>query len=282
MAESIARPVPVGGARLAVIAYAVLTYLFFLAVLLLTVLFLADVVLAHTVDRGGPQRSTAQAVVIDAALLGLFAVQHSVMARPWFKRRWTRVVPPAVERSTYVLVASAVLALLLWQWSPVPAAVWTTGGTWRGLLWGLYGVGWLLVVGSTFLINHFELFGLQQAYRRIRGQDQPRPGFVTPLLYRLVRHPLMAGFFIVFWAAPTMTRGRLLFAVLSSAYILLAVRWEEHDLTAELPEYAAYAARTPRFVPTPWRHSGTAATTDAGDHHEQQGNDQPQHRFGGR
>jgi methanethiol S-methyltransferase len=176
-------------------------------------------------------------------------VQHSVMARPWFKRRWTRMVPAPLERSTFVLAASLALAVVFWQWRPIDDVVWATHGAGAVGLWVGYGLGWLVVVFSTFLIDHFELFGLRQVYLHGRGLPRHDAGFTTPLLYRFVRHPIMVGFLIVFWAVPTMTVGHLMFSTLASAYILVAVRFEERDLCRALPEYRHYQTRTPRFIP---------------------------------
>jgi protein-S-isoprenylcysteine O-methyltransferase Ste14 len=198
--------------------------------------------------------------VIDALLLTLFAGQHSVMARAAFKRRWTRLVPRHAERSAYVLAASAVLALTFWQWRPIPAEVWDVhAAAPRAVLWALFGLGWVLVVGMTFAIDHLDLVGLRQVWRHRRGQGAATPEFKLPLPYRLVRHPMMTGFFLALLATPVMTRGHLLFALLSCGYIVVAVRLEERDLTAALPEYRDYAADTPRFVPTLRR--GRAAVT---------------------
>ena len=210
----------------------------------------------RTVDTGGPHGGAAAAATIDALLLGVFAVQHSVMARPGFKRRWTTLVPPHVERATYVLAASLALALVFWQWRPIPTVVWDVPApTARVLLWILFvaGFGWALVM--TFAIDHLDMFGLRQVGRHLRGLADRRPSFALPLPHRLVRHPMMLGFFPAFLAAPTMTVGHLLFAALGIGYILVGVRLEERDLTQALPEYAAYAAATPRFVPSPRRRS---------------------------
>jgi protein-S-isoprenylcysteine O-methyltransferase Ste14 len=225
-------------------------YLAFVAASLYAVGFLANLVVPVTVDRGGPHSGTAAAVTVDAALLMVFAVQHSVMARPAFKRRWTRLVPQHVERSTYVLLTSAALALVFWQWHPIPTVVWdVSNSASRALLWGLFALGWVWVLAMTFAIDHFDMFGLRRVARHLRGLvDQPST-FALPLPHRLVRHPMMLGFFPAFLAAPTMTVGHLLFAGLGVAYILVGVRLEESDLTRELPEYGAYAAVTPRFVP---------------------------------
>lgn len=237
----------------AVLGYGVVSYAAFLAVALYAVGFLADAVVPTTVD--GPRTwaatgSTAMAVVVDLALLGLFGVQHSVMARAGFKRWWGRYVPVPIERSTYVLATSVVLFGVFTLWQPLPTVVWDVpDGPGRTVVWALYGLGWVTVVGSTFLIDHFDLFGLRQVYLAVRDRRYRAPGFVTPLLYRVVRHPLMLGFFIVFWATPTMTVGHLLFAVVISGYIVVGTSLEERDLVAETPEYADYAARTPRFFP---------------------------------
>jgi protein-S-isoprenylcysteine O-methyltransferase Ste14 len=243
--------------RAVAVVYGVAAYAGFLAVTLYAIAFLADVGVSRTIDRGPHRSATAPAVAIDTALLGLFAVQHSVMARHWFKRRWMRLVTPPLERSTYVLTASAALAVIFWQWRPIDDVVWAIDGAGAGALWVCYGLGWLVVVCSTFLIDHFALFGLRQIYSHARGVPHHAPGFTAPLLYRFVRHPMMVGFLIVFWAAPTMTVGHLLFSTLASAYIVVAVRLEERDLSRELPGYRAYQATTPRFIPrgrSPPRH----------------------------
>ena len=232
------------------LGYAVVAYASFLAVFAYAVPFLADTVVPRTIDHGGPRAGTAVAVTIDALLLGIFAVQHSLMARPAFKRRWTTLVPAHVERSTYVLVASAALALAFWQWRPIPTVVWDVPSpAARVLLWTLCALGWVWVLAMTFAIDHLDMFGLRQVARHLRGLADRPPSFALPLPHRLVRHPMMLGFVVAFLATPTMTVGHLLFAALGCGYILVGVRLEEHDLTEELPEYAAYAAATPRFVP---------------------------------
>ena len=232
------------------LGYAVVAYASFLAVFAYAVPFLADTVVPRTTDHGGPRAGTAVAVTIDALLLGIFAVQHSLMARPAFKRRWTTLVPAHVERSTYVLVASAALALAFWQWRPIPTVVWDVSSpAARVLLWTLFALGWVWVLAMTFAIDHLDMFGLRQVARHLRGLADRPPSFALPLPHRLVRHPMMLGFVVAFLATPTMTVGHLLFAALGCGYILVGVRLEEHDLTEELPEYAAYAAATPRFVP---------------------------------
>lgn len=240
---------PPSAGRILGAAYGTAVYVAFLALLVYTVAFLADVVVPRTIDSGGPSSTTTAAVIIDLVLLGLFGLQHSVMARPGFKRRWTRVVPNSVERSTYVLASTAVLALLYWQWRPIDSVIWDIDGAGAVLLWALYVFGWAITVSSTFLIDHFELFGLSQVFRNWSGRSLPDEEFRTPLLYRLVRHPLMVGFLISFWATPHMTAGHVLFAAVGSTYIVVAVRFEERDLVASMPEYRDYMRTTPRFVP---------------------------------
>jgi len=241
-------------ARVAALGYGAVAYILFLVAFLYTIGFLANLAVPKGIDDGveGP---AMVAVLVDAGLLGLFAVQHSVMARPWFKRWWTRLVPVSIERSTFVLAATLVLILLLWLWRPLPAEVWSVEVGWAAaVLWGLYGMGWVIVLVSTFAIDHFDLFGLRQVVARARGRGYDGPGFRQPLLYRLVRHPIMVGFMIAFWAAPQMSAGRLLFALLGTGYILVAVRFEEHDLRAHHGRtYERYAAQVPRFIPRPAR-----------------------------
>ncbi|GAA3214016.1 methanethiol S-methyltransferase [Dactylosporangium siamense] len=235
-----------------VLVYGATAYLAFLATLLYTIGFLAGVAVPKGIDDGavGP---AWRALLVDAALLTLFAMQHSVMARPWFKRWWTRFVPTSVERSTYVLASTAVLVLLLWQWQPLPAEVWSVGPSWaRAVLWAVYALGWIVLVFSTFAVGHFDLFGLRQILARARDRNYAEPEFREPLIYRLVRHPLMVGFLIAFWAAPDLSVGRLVFALAASGYIMVGVRLEEHDLRAQLGEpYERYLRRVPRFVPRP-------------------------------
>ncbi|MEU4244105.1 methanethiol S-methyltransferase [Actinoplanes sp. NPDC026619] len=228
--------------------YGTVTYLAFLGAFLYTIGFLAGAVVPKGVDDGTAPPAW-QAVLVDLALLGLFAVQHSVMARPWFKERLTRIVPPAIERSTYVLAATAALVLLLWLWQPWPATVWSVETGWaRTALWSLYLLGWAFLVLSTFALGHFDLFGLRQVLTRRHAE----PAFREPPLYRVIRHPIMTGFLIAFWVVPDMSAGRLLFAGASTAYIMVGVRLEEHDLKQQLgAPYADYLARVPRFVPRP-------------------------------
>lgn len=236
--------------RFLALLYGGVCYVAFLVVFLYSIGFVGDLAVPRSVDTG-PATTAAAAVVVNVCVLGLFAVQHSVMARPAFKRWWVRFVPVAVERSTYVLLSSVVLAVLFWQWRPLPTVVWDV--TWqpgRVLLWTLFGAGWLTVLVSTFVINHFDLFGLRQVYLAWRGEAYTGPRFRIAMFYRVVRHPLMLGFLVAFWATPTMTAGHLLFAAATTVYILLALQLEERDLTADLGEpYREYRNRVPMLIP---------------------------------
>lgn len=206
--------------------------------------------LPRTVDRG-PFAPVPIALAIDVALIALFGVQHSVMARPAFKARWTRIVPPALERSVYVLFASLALILLFAFWRPLPAVLWSVENpALRIMLWALFGAGWGIVLLSTFLINHFELFGLHQVWLHLRGRHAAAPTFRTPFLYRLVRHPLYSGFFLAFWSTPTMTVGHLVLALGLSAYMLIAIGHEERDLIGVFgDDYARYRRTTGMLIP---------------------------------
>ena len=240
------------------VAYALAAYTLFLASFLYTVGFLGDFAVPKTIDSGGPETPAAVAFAIDFALLGIFAVQHSVMARAGFKRWWTRIVPHAVERSTFVLFASAALALLLWQWRPLPAVVWDVrGGALGTALQAVFWLGWVVLFVSTYLINHFELFGLRQVYAHVTDQRIPDPTFRTPLFYRYVRHPIYLGFLLSFWAAPLMTLGHLLFAVVTTGYIFVGIWFEERDLVAQFGDrYRHYRRQVGMLLP--WRRRGAA------------------------
>lgn len=231
--------------------YGLLSYTLFLGVFLYAIGFVGDLVVPRTVDSGGPAAPLGEALLVNALLLGLFAVQHSVMARPGFKRWWTRIVPPSVERSTYVLATNLVLALLFWQWRPIPGAAWEIENpAGRALAWGLFALGWLIVLAATFMISHAHLFGVQQVWDRFRGQPPSEPRFQTPALYKHLRHPIMIGFLIAFWATPRMTWGHLLFAVATTGYILVALQLEERDLVAYFGDrYRAYQERVPMLLP---------------------------------
>lgn len=240
--------------RLFAIGYGVTSYLVFLVAFLYAIGFVGNFVVPRTVDDA-IAASTVEAVIVNLVLLSVFAVQHSVMARPAFKRWWTRYVPQPVERSTYVLLASLALFLLYWQWRTMPAVVWDVESTAGQLiLWILFWLGWAIVLSSTFMINHFDLFGLRQVYLAWRGQPYTEPGFRTVLLYRLVRHPIMLGFIVAFWAVPTMTAGHLLFAAVSTAYIVVATQLEERDLVSGMgQEYRDYRDRVSMLLPLPHR-----------------------------
>ena len=236
--------------RILSVLYGIAAYVFFLATFIYTIHFIGNVFVPKTIDSGTPG-PLAEALVVNTLLLGLFAVQHSVMARKGFKRWWTRVVPPAVERSTYVLAASLALALLVWQWQPIPQTVWAVRDP--ALVMALQAVFWLgfaLVFVATFLINHFELFGLRQVFVRLVGREMPEQAFRTPLLYRWVRHPLYLGFILAFWAAPVMSAGHLLFAVASTCYIFVGIWFEERDLLEQFGErYRSYRERVGMLLP---------------------------------
>ena len=236
--------------RVAFFIYGVLCYAIFLATFLYAVGFIGGFGVPKTLD--GPSTGPlAVSIAIDAALLALFAVQHSVMARRGFKERWTRIVPPVIERSTYVLLSSAALLLLFWQWRPLGGMVWSVSHpAGRVLLWSLFAFGWALVLVSTFLINHFDLFGLRQVWLSLRGRPYTALPFGTPGPYRLVRHPLYVGWFFAFWMTPTMTLAHLFFAIMTTAYILVAIQFEERDLIhAHGDSYEQYRRRVPMLIP---------------------------------
>ena len=236
--------------RIIAFVYGVVSYAIFFATFLYAAGFVGNLVVPKSLDAT-PSGTFAGSLLVDLGLLGLFALQHSVMARPAFKRAWTRIVPQAVERSTYVLASSLALLLLFWQWRPLGGVVWDVQGpTSRALLHSGFAFGWLLVLVSTFLINHFDLFGLRQVWLYLLGRPYWPLPFATPGLYRVVRHPLYVGWLFAFWATPAMTVTHLVFALSTTAYILIAIRFEERDLVAAHPEYAAYRARVPMLVPS--------------------------------
>ncbi|MEB3020796.1 methanethiol S-methyltransferase [[Mycobacterium] crassicus] len=250
-------------ARYLALVYGALNYLGFLAVFLYLIGFVGNFVVPRSVDHG-PPAPVGLAIVIDVALVALFGVQHSVMARPGFKRWLTRVLPESIERSTYVLASNLVLALLFWQWRPIPTTIWNlTMPAERTVLWGLFWIGWAVALASTFMISHVDLVGLRQVYLAWQGRAYSHVGFHARALYRVVRHPLMLGFVFAFWATPTMTAGHLLFAVAATGYILIAVQFEERDLIAALgDEYLRYRRQVPMIVPV--RRRGALRRTVAG------------------
>lgn len=246
--------------RLAVFAYGVISYAVFFGTFLYAIGFVGNLFVPTTID-GAPAMPLGKAVAIDLGLLAAFALQHSVMARPAFKRVWTRIVPEPAERSTYVLFSSLALIALFAFWQPLGGVVWSVEHpVMQAVLYGVFGLGWLTVLVSTFLINHFDLFGLRQVWLYLRGKPYTPLSFRTPWLYRYVRHPLYVGWFMAFWAAPMMTVTHLVFAVMTTAYIVIATLLEERDLMAVHPEYAEYRRRVPKFIP---RLGGSAAPAEA-------------------
>ncbi len=235
--------------RIFTFLYGAMSYVVFLATFLYAIGFIGNFGVPKSLDTAasGPWQT---ALLVDLGLLSLFAVQHSVMARPAFKRLLTRVVPVAMERSTYVLASSVALLFLFWQWQPLGGMVWDVENqVGRGLLYAGYAFGWALVLLATFVINHFDLFGLRQVWRNLLGKPQAGLAFGTPFLYRIVRHPLYVGWLCAFWCTPVMTVTHLLFAAVTTAYILVAIQFEERDLMAAHPEYAEYRKQVPMIVP---------------------------------
>ena len=236
-------------ARLLILLYAIVSYAVFLVSSLYAVGFVGNYLVPKSIDVGG-RTNLSEAIVVDTLLLGIFAIQHSTMARPAFKRWWAKIFPEACQRSTYVLLSSLILLLLFWQWRPIPMPVWRIDGIAAWLLIGLSWLGWGIVFASTFMIDHFDLSGLRQAFFALRGAELPGQSFKTPLLYKIVRHPLMLGFLLAFWATPEMTAGHLLFAIMTTAYILVGLQFEERDLIAEFgTTYLRYRRRVPMLLP---------------------------------
>lgn len=235
-------------ARLLILLYAVVSYGLFVVSFGYAVGFVGNFLVPLTLDSGR-MADPVEAVIVNLLLLTLFALQHSIMARPAFKRWWAGVLPVACQRSTYVLLSSLILLLIFWQWRPIPAAVWQTEGVAAWLLTGLFWCGWAIALASTYMIDHFDMFGLRQALAAWRETTASHPSFMTPLFYRLVRHPLMFGLLLAFWATPVMTVGHLLFAIMNTLYVLFGVQLEERDLIAEFPSYRQYRRQVPMLLP---------------------------------
>lgn len=259
--------------RISILLFSVACYGAFLLTFLYLLAFLANIQVTpltaavpelsawvrHSIDLGRDMGTLTGALLIDLGLIALFGLQHTVMARPGFKRAWTRIVPREAERSVYVLVASAVLALLMWQWRPIPSPVlWQADTAWSAAIgWGVMGLGVAVLLWATFLIDHFELLGLKQGWAAFRNRPYSHPRFVTPYLYKVVRHPQYLGWLLIFWGTPYMSAGHLLFAAGMSAYILIAIQYEERDLTQFIgPAYEQYRQQVPPLVPLPGRRYG--------------------------
>ncbi|MCV7050790.1 isoprenylcysteine carboxylmethyltransferase family protein [Mycobacterium heidelbergense] len=252
--------------RYLIVGYGAASYASFLVAFVYAIGFVGNIVVPRSVDHA-IAAPTGQAVAVNVALLGVFAVQHSVMARQGFKRWWTRFVPPSIERSTYVWLSSAALLLLYWQWRTMPTIIWDVRHpAGRSVVWAAFWLGWAMVFASSFMINHFDLFGLRQVYLAWREKPYTDVGFRAHLFYRWVRHPLMLGFLIAFWAAPTMTAGHLLFAAATTGYILIALHIEERGLVAALgDDYRDYRRDVPMLLPL--RHWPRRGPTEAVGQH---------------
>lgn len=246
------------------LVYGLFAYVTFLGAFVYAIGFTANVGVPKSIDSGA-QAPLAESLIVNVLLLALFAVQHSVMARKGFKRVWTRVVPRALERSTFVLIASSALILLYWQWRPITQTVWsTTDPTTVAICSAIFAIGWLLVLVSTFLINHFELFGLSQVLASTRGRSLPELEFKSPGLYRYVRHPIYLGFILAFWATPVMTIGHVVFAAATTGYILVGIWFEERDLIAQFGQrYEQYRQHVGMLLP--WPRAKSAASAVPGD-----------------
>ena len=236
--------------------YGTICYLTFLAAFLYLIGFLGDFAVPKSIDTGAPA-PLAEGVLVDVALLAVFGLQHSVMARPTFKRLWTRIVPTSIERSTYVLLSNLALALLYWQWRPVEGALWRIEDpVGKAIAWSIFAAGWLLVLVSTLLINHFDLFGMRQVYLDLKGEPYQPLRFKVPGLYRFVRHPLYVGWLLAFWATPAMTLSHLIFSLGTTVYILIAIRLEERNLLQfHGDDYRKYMERVPMLIPR-WKKKG--------------------------
>ncbi len=247
--------------KMSAFIYGVISYAVFFISFLYAIGFTGNLIVPKGIDSGS-EASLAESLTVNMVLLGLFAIQHTIMARPAFKKWWTKIIPKEIERSTFVLLASLLLLLLYWQWRPMTGVIWSvesTAGTF--ILMTVFWVGWLIVLSSTFMINHFDLFGLRQVMLPLMNKEYAHVGFKTTMLYKFVRHPIMLGFMIAFWATPHMTVGHLLFAGVTTIYILMGLQFEEHDLKHAIPEYEEYSHEVPMLVP------GTKFHHDHKGHH---------------
>lgn len=242
--------------RMLALVYGVVSYLIFFVTFLYAIGFVGNLFVPKSIDTGPPAATLTRAIIMNLILLSIFAVQHSVMARPAFKKWWTKFVPHAVERSTYVLLSSLALILLFWQWRPMTDVIWNIETpALEYVIWALFLLGWGMVLLSTYLINHFDLFGLRQVYLYSKSVDYTEVGFKEVLLYKVVRHPLLLGFIIAFWATPHMTTGHLLFAAVTTIYMLVAIQLEERDnLKTHGAQFEDYQKRVPMIVPIPKRN----------------------------
>ena len=244
--------------RLLLFLYGAIVYVLFLGTFTYAIGFVGNLLVPKGIDDGavGPMST---AILVNALLLGTFAIQHTIMARPAFKAWWTRIIPAPIERSTFVLVTCVIMIAMYWQWRPMPEIVWqVTSPAASAVLWATCAFGWLLVLYSTFCIDHFDLFGLKQVWRNLRGTFVDKPHFVTPWLYKIIRNPLMAGFMIAFWATPVMSQGHLLFAIMTTGYMLFGIQVEERDLLRALgDDYRRFREETPMLLPLPRRKAKT-------------------------
>jgi protein-S-isoprenylcysteine O-methyltransferase Ste14 len=235
--------------KMSAFIYGVICYAVFFISFLYAIGFVSNLVVPKGIDSG-TETSVAESLTVNVVLLGLFAVQHTIMARPAFKKWWTKIIPKEIERSTFVLLASLLLLLLYWQWRPMTGVIWSVESTvGTMILMSVFWLGWLIVLSSTFMINHFDLFGLRQVMLPLMNKEYTNVGFKTTMFYKFVRHPIMLGFIIAFWATPHMTVGHLLFAGVTTIYIFMGLQFEEHDLKHAIPEYEEYRHEVPMLVP---------------------------------